>query len=409
MSKRQIFKPITVSPDDLILDPNNPRLVQDLRQSSKISDRDAMNSKTQRAIENRFSERSDSKKKSQSEDFTNIKDLYDSMKRVGYVGIDRIVVREIEGSSKYLVLEGNRRTCTIKRLLKNAENFTGSDLVEFDEVKHTFEKIDALLIQTKGLSEEEVQDQIAIILGLRHFGSVKDWNAINRAFNTYENYMATEPIQKEFIADRKRREAVSAQLSISVGKVESALKTYIVYRQLTEDNSAVEEDHYSLIESGIKLTRYDNFFTQDKSTYEFCDESLGKLESLCQFSERKALTGTSKLIVSEPSQFNRLGKLLKHSLDHKNEAIRVRAKQLVDLVQEGAVDEDGNLEMTVDQANSLLTTEMNRKEWVAAVKELLELQNEKLPLEGYDGEGAHLKAKENLEESIVHLRKIFGV
>ena len=79
MSKRQIFKPITVSPDDLILDPNNPRLVQDLRQSSKISDRDAMNSKTQRAIENRFSEKSDSKKKSQSEDFTNIKDLYLSL------------------------------------------------------------------------------------------------------------------------------------------------------------------------------------------------------------------------------------------------------------------------------------------------------------------------------------------
>ncbi len=409
MSKKQIFKPITVSAEDLVLDPNNPRLVQDLGQSSKISDRDAMNLKTQREIENKFSEKSDSSKKSQSEDFTNIKDLYDSMLHVGYVGIDRIVVREIEGSSKYLVLEGNRRTCTVKRLLNNAKNFTAKELVAFDEVKHTFEKIDALLIQTKGLSEEEVQDQIAIILGLRHFGSVKDWNAINRAFNTYENYMATEPIQEDFMADRKRRETVSAQLSISVGKVESALKTYIVYRQLTEDNSAVEEDHYSLIESGIKLTRYDNFFTQDKTTYAFCDESLGKLESLCQFSDRKALKGTSKLIVSEPSQFNRLGKLLKHSIGHDNEAIRVRAKELVNLVQEGSVDDDGNLEITVDTANSLLTTEMNRKEWVGAVEELLKLQQEKLPLEGYDGEGAHLTAKENVEESIVNLRKMFGL
>jgi len=43
------------------------------------------------------------------------------------------------------------------------------------------------------------------------------------------------------------------------------------------------------------------------------------------------------------------------------------------------------------------------------VGKLLDKCHNELPFDKYDGEGNHLKAKEQLEESIVHLRKIFGV
>ena len=124
---KNIFKQIKVTPEDLLLDPNNPKLVNDLNFTEKVEDKDVM--KLQPELEARFSESGTT-----GDEFTDIRDLYDSMLRVGYVGIDRIVVREIEGLSKFLVLEGNRRTSAIKRLLKNAKNFKGADLKKFDEI-----------------------------------------------------------------------------------------------------------------------------------------------------------------------------------------------------------------------------------------------------------------------------------
>ena len=65
--------------------------------------------------------------------------------------------------------------------------------------------------------------------------------------------------------------------------------------------------------------------------------------------------------------------------------------------------------MTIDRACSLLTKEINRKEWVKSVRDLLETQQNELPFDKYDAEGNHLRAKEGLEKSIVHLRKLFDV
>ena len=400
---KNIFKQIKITPEDLLLDPNNPRLVNDLNFTDKVADKDVL--KLQPDLEARFSESGTS-----GDEFTDIRDLYDSMLRVGYVGIDRIVVREIEGLSKFLVLEGNRRTSAIKRLLKNAKNFKGADLKKFDEIKHTFDEIDVLHLKTKGLSDEQIEEHISIMLGLRHFGSVLDWEPINRAFNAYQNYMNLDPALSEFKFDNPRCTEVANQLAVSSAKVKSALKTYITYIQLTEINTSVEDEHYSLISAAIPLASKYKYFDQDPETYKFSEDSLSRLQTLCQFEDRKTLRGQpDKLIVPEPKSFNRLGKLLKQKNEHENEAIRKRAEQLINLVEAAEKDGDGNLDMTIDRANSLLTKEVNRKEWVDEVGKLLDKRHGELDFEKYDGEGNHLKAKEQLEESIVHLRKIFGV
>ena len=307
-------------------------------------------------------------------------------------------------------MEGNRRTSAIKRILKNAKKFTHADLQKFDEIKNTFDEIDVLHLKTKGLSDEEVEERISIMLGLRHFGSVLDWEPINRAFNAYQNYMNLEPALSEFKFDNTRCTEVANQLAVSPTKVKAALKTYVTYIQLTEINTSVEEEHYSLISAAIPLATKYKYFDQDPDNYKFSEDSLSRLQTLCQFEDRRSLRGqTEKLIVPEPKSFNRLGKLLKQKEKHKNEAIRKRAEQLINLVEAAETDDDGTLEMTIDRANSLLTTEVNRKEWVDEVGKLLEKRHNELPFDKYDGEGNHLKAKEQLEESIVHLRKIFGV
>ncbi|MDB4460847.1 hypothetical protein N9047_01495, partial [bacterium] len=152
------------------------------------------------------------------------------------------------------------------------------------------------------------------------------------------------------------------------------------------------------------------YFSQDKETYKFSEDSLSRLQNLCQFDQRKNLRGfPNKLIIPDPKTFNRLGKLIKHKMRHENETIRNRADDLIQLVEAGEVDSEGNLEMTIDRACSLLTKEINRKEWVSSVKALLETQQNELPFDRYDAEGNHLRAKEGLEKSIVHLRKLFDV
>src|SRR5262245_30062724 len=118
MDASTILRSITVTPDDLLLDPNNPRLIHDLNFGERIED--AQIQANQQRITDLFIEKS----MAREDEFTDIMDLYDSMIRIGYVGIDRIVVRELTGQDKYLVIEGNRRVSTIKLILDRAKKKT---------------------------------------------------------------------------------------------------------------------------------------------------------------------------------------------------------------------------------------------------------------------------------------------
>lgn len=405
MDASTLLRSITVTPDDLLLDPNNPRLIQDLNFGKRIDDSNVQSN--QQRIKELFVEKS----MTRGDEFTDITDLYDSMIRIGYVGIDRIVVRELAGLDKYLVVEGNRRVSTIKLIRERAIHKTlkEPELEAYRQVSKSFDNLDVLLLKTEGLSQDELDHRVSVILGLRHFGSVLDWKPINRAFNAYQNYMSVDPPLDKFVFKNSRVMDVSSRLSVSKGQVTKALKTYIVYRQLAELDRDVEDEHYSLIESGIGLSQF-GYLEQNSATFELDDASLSKLDALCQFDQRRDAKGSGKLIISEPKNFGVLGQILKVSKNHPNETIRKRAEELIVTIERGDIDEStGELEMNVDQAQSLLIAEMNQKEWVSAVNRLLAIQDEKLPISAYDGEGNHLLAKEDLEKAIVHLRTIFGV
>jgi hypothetical protein len=404
MTRNNITKPIVLTPDDLLLDPNNPRLADDFETPLNVADKDLL--KAQSNLEKRFKETG-----GEIGDCTDIYDLYEAMKIIGYVaGCDRIVVREIEGINKYLVIEGNRRVATIKRILKNAENFHGDELVAFKPIANTFKTLEVVALDTNGLTPSEIQDHISIILGLRHFGSLKEWSAINAAFNAYQNYMNIHPALETFTADSQRTKSVASKLGITTAKVRILLKTYVVYLQLTKVNNHVRDDHFSLIEAAITLANKYKYFKQDSDTLKFSEKSLTHMQALCQFESRRELRKQPrKLIIPKSQTFTRLGNLIKHQKNHENEAIRQRAENLIDLVGSGEVDEKGNLLMTVELANSLLTTEINRKEWVDSLSKLLDQQADELPIEQYKNEGNHLLAKESLlKGSYRHIAKLLS-
>ena len=113
-----MLKQIKVPIDSLFLDPNNPRFISDL--SERVTYKDSQIVRQQPDTLKKFVRSAGPN--NPDEDVTNIRSLYESMVRMGYVAVDRIVVRSIAGfPDKYLVLEGNRRIAAVKTILTDYE------------------------------------------------------------------------------------------------------------------------------------------------------------------------------------------------------------------------------------------------------------------------------------------------
>ena len=221
---------IKININNLMLDPNNPRFIKDLRNHQHVTDDNV------EAMQGEILSRFSSKSSSDENDVTNISDLYTSMTTIGYVTVDRIVVKKLLNSNYYLVIEGNRRISTVKKLLidiaernRPFNNQTARDDIE--HLKESFNSITGMLLNTIGMTKEDEAHKISVILGLRHHGSLLSWEPLPRAYSIYKEYMNLEPVNKEFELVIDKIKQVSSLLSISSSKVQSALKTYFVYIQ----------------------------------------------------------------------------------------------------------------------------------------------------------------------------------
>lgn len=159
---------IEVNLDDILLDPNNPRFAE-LGDSIDV------------IPESRFAEPKIQKEafdKMKSDRFE-VSELRDTIKTIGFLPMDKIVVREWKANSdqlhkKYVVVEGNRRISALKWLLdlhsSGKETFTG------DQLKN-FTNLEVLL-----LDQENAPDSAMWILpGLRHVSGIKEWGPYQKA------------------------------------------------------------------------------------------------------------------------------------------------------------------------------------------------------------------------------------
>src|SRR5580765_4338097 len=106
---------IRVGLDQLYLDPNNPRFAKNLDLPEKVADEKV--AEAQQRLYGLFVNEQDSETGVDEDDWqaevgavgaVRIGDLVRSMLEIGFVPIDRVVVRKLEGSnSNYVVIEGN--------------------------------------------------------------------------------------------------------------------------------------------------------------------------------------------------------------------------------------------------------------------------------------------------------------
>lgn len=245
-----LLAPIKVSLSDLLLDANNPRF-------SELGD------ELNAVPETRFADakvQASAFEKMRNPTF-DVSELRDTIRALGFLPMDRIVVRKWKGESdppKYVVIEGNRRVTALKWLI----NLHDIGKETFDEAQlSNLTELEALLLD-ENLAPESAN---LILPGLRHVSGIKEWG----------------PYQKAKAVFALRETGLSAQesaqsLGLSTRAANSAYRCYIALENMKSDEEFGEFTDprmYSYFEEVFKRPSVKNWlaWSDEASRFENTD------------------------------------------------------------------------------------------------------------------------------------------
>jgi hypothetical protein len=159
---------LTVNLDDILLDPNNPRFAE-LGEAIDV------------IPESRFAEpkvQKDAFDKMKTDKFE-VSELRDTIKTIGFLPMDKIVVREWKNkpdteNKKYVVVEGNRRVSALKWLI-DLHN-SGRETFSVEQLQN-LNVLDVLLLD----QDTAPSSALWILPGLRHVSGIKEWGPYQKA------------------------------------------------------------------------------------------------------------------------------------------------------------------------------------------------------------------------------------
>ena len=418
------LKSIRVALEHLFLDPNNPRFAKSLNLPETVLDKNIPS--VQQDVERLFINERDADVSSEEdadveEGAVRIGDLIRSMKEIGFVPIDRVVVRKLDGAtSDFVVIEGNRRVRSAKYLRDlKTDRLNPDDKRKHEAIVRTLKELDVLLLDTEGLSAAQIHDQIGVILGLRHFGGVLGWGNLARAVNIYQEYMNTRPPQTEFRLDPGRISQVVTRVSQTRSGVMTALKTYIAYRQLQEafPDGQPKPSHYSLLQACVTNRKLlgARFIEQDGNTFKLNASSLENLNAACEFENRDGLKEEDK-ILKDPKAVSPFSGLISDATNNMDSAIKAFAASL----QVEVLSKERTL---IDAVDNLRSFKSDRA-WTDSLDALLwkvvepgansedvppEVQKKRLRFEEFNPAGNDLLRLEEARKAFRNVRTIVGI
>jgi hypothetical protein len=212
----QYLSRIQLNLDDILLDPNNPRFAE-LDDSVDI------------IPESRFNEpkiQKDAFDKMKMDKF-GVSELRDTIKTIGFLPMDRIVVRKWKANQdpthpKYVLIEGNRRVTALKWLidLHNSarETFTA------DQIKN-FKDLEALVLD----QDKAPSSSLWILPGLRHVSGIKEWGPYQKARAVYTLRESGSSPQE-----------AAQSLGLSTRASNSLWRSYLALQQMRSDEEFQE-------------------------------------------------------------------------------------------------------------------------------------------------------------------------
>ncbi len=206
---REVLSLCTVSPENLYLDPNNPRFFElGIRRRRVPEERiveDGVQESTLEALIRHFDVRS----------------LRDSILQAGFLPVDKIVARPLTQKNKYVVVEGNRRLAAIKWILRDCKS--GELTLSDDDLKRLgLKELEVYVMQ---VPEREIEAFRLMLQGIRHVSGVKGWKAYARA-------QAVVSMLNMGLTPQAVGEALGGLRPSEVIRYKRA---YYAYKQMTED------------------------------------------------------------------------------------------------------------------------------------------------------------------------------
>jgi hypothetical protein len=232
-------------------------------------------------------------------------DLKNSIEANGWQPVDMIFVRKIE--DHFVVLEGNRRLMALRAL--NAEGKLAEPL------KSAVDPLPVLEVVGKG-DTEELRNQIAYLLGVRHQSSLKRWGPFAQAHDIYGRYLSLGKMNDDtFRWDADLAAKVGAALSVDVRKIQERLRVYRAMRQLHSvpgiKKIGIAGHYYSLVKEAVDprgaQSPLRSYIAQEPSTFLLSDESIRRMDAVCGFSIDAKRTGAP---VSNPDEWRPLAQIL---------------------------------------------------------------------------------------------------
>lgn len=214
--------------EDILLDPNNPRLADissELTPEERVPESGIQAATLRRLNDGNF----------------DLAGLRSSIRRSGFLLLDRVVVRPAQGvEDKFVVVEGNRRIGAVKTLLQLHQ---AGDL-NIDESILPGLTSPTVLVLAEGDPHKARLDQW-VIQGVRHFSGIRDWGGYQGAATIHSM------VAEMGYSDREVAEA----LNLSLQRVRRSLRVISVLDQMREDEEYGEHaspDLYAYLDEVVR-------------------------------------------------------------------------------------------------------------------------------------------------------------
>jgi ParB-like chromosome segregation protein Spo0J len=286
------LREIEVSISDLCLDPNNPRFA-DLQDRfhpvpvHRIGDTGVQDKALKRIMDERFE----------------VRQLKDSIRTIGFLIIDRLVVTPLP-NAKYLVVEGNRRVGAVKSLL---EDHTNGEVDLTPEIQTSLSTLPVLVLEEEDAAKRE--HLARVLQGVRHVSGIRAWGPYQQA-----------QIVALMLDDGREQSEICEILGLPRRRINILRRCFYALKQMHEDADFGDEakpNLFSMFDEVFKFPKLRDWLDWDDERNVFLNEEHLKMlyAWLVGLEDENGNRQPAKIV--DPKEIRKLPQLMADALQFK--------------------------------------------------------------------------------------------